>query len=267
MSGPAPRLAVTWRLLEALNRRDVAAVAGFFAPNATVDRGDGTSLEGRDALAARLKAFFRDFPDAVLTSVQVAAVEPDAVVLDWLLEATQAGTGRSIRMVGADLFRFNAAGQIVRDDARIDTGSLAAQVAGTQVETHDPATIRALAARYTAAWNSRTPGNVAAFFSPTGSLKVNAGAPAVGREAIAGTAESFMSAFPDMELLMDDLLIRGDRAVYLWTFIGTNTGPGGTGKPVRFSGYEIWRFGADGLIAESLGHFDSGGYQRQLEGR
>jgi predicted ester cyclase len=76
-----------------------------------------------------------------------------------------------------------------------------------------------------------------------------------------------MSAFPDMELLMDDLLIRGDRAVYLWTFIGTNTGPGGTGKPVRFSGYEIWRFGADGLIAESLGHFDSGGYQRQLEGR
>ena len=45
---------------------------------------------------------------------------------------------------------------------------------------------------------------------------------------------------------------------------GTNTGPGGTGKAVRFSGYEDWRFGPDGLIAESLGHFDAADYRRQL---
>jgi hypothetical protein len=34
---------------------------------------------------------------------------------------------------------------------------------------------------------------------------------------------------------------------------------------VRISGFEEWRIGADGLIAESEGHFDSSEYQRQLE--
>jgi hypothetical protein len=50
-----------------------------------------------------------------------------------------------------------------------------------------------------------------------------------------------------------------------WTLVGTNTGPGGTGKRVHISGFEQWRIGADGLIAESRGHFDSAEYQRQLE--
>ena len=72
-----------------------------------------------------------------------------------------------------------------------------------------------------------------------------------------------MTAFPDLKLTMDDLIIQG-RAVYHWTFAGTNTGPGGTGQRVLFSGYEIWEIGADGLIAESRGHFDEASYQRQL---
>jgi predicted ester cyclase len=76
-----------------------------------------------------------------------------------------------------------------------------------------------------------------------------------------------MTGFPDMKLMMDGLHTQGDRAVYLWTFVGTNTGPGGTGKKVRFSGYEVWTLGVDGLIAESRGHFDSGAYDRQLENR
>ena len=45
----------------------------------------------------------------------------------------------------------------------------------------------------------------------------------------------------------------------------TNTGPGGTGKSVRIHGYEEWTFGADGLIAESKGHYDEAEYQRQLK--
>ena len=75
-----------------------------------------------------------------------------------------------------------------------------------------------------------------------------------------------MTAFPDMQVLMDDLLAQGDRTVYHWTLIGTNTGPGGTGQRVRISGFELWKIGDDGLIAESRGHFDSAAYKRQLEG-
>jgi len=50
---------------------------------------------------------------------------------------------------------------------------------------------------------------------------------------------------------MDDIAFNGDQTVYRWTLVGTNTGPGGTGKRVRISGFEEWRIGADGLIAES----------------
>ncbi|MGB4783560.1 MAG: ester cyclase [Candidatus Acidiferrum sp.] len=120
------------------------------------------------------------------------------------------------------------------------------------------------AKRYTAAWCSREATNVAAFFAPNGSLSVN-GALAAGRGAIAEVAQGFMTAFPDMELLMDDVRIEGDRATYHWTFIGTNKGPGGTGHRVRFNGFEEWKIGEDGLIAESQGQFDSADYQRQLE--
>jgi hypothetical protein len=74
-----------------------------------------------------------------------------------------------------------------------------------------------------------------------------------------------MTAFPDMVVRMDAVSLDGDHAVYRWTLTGTNTGPGGTGKTVRISGYEEWTLGADGLIAKSLGHFDEAEYQRQLQ--
>jgi predicted ester cyclase len=74
-----------------------------------------------------------------------------------------------------------------------------------------------------------------------------------------------MTAFPDMVLTMTDLVGSGDHATYHWTLNGTNTGRGGTGKRFRISGYEVWDFGSDGLIAESQGHFDEAEYQRQLK--
>ena len=124
--------------------------------------------------------------------------------------------------------------------------------------------LRDFATRYTAAWCSQNAPSVAAFFAPNGSLSVN-GVPAVGRRAITEVAQGFMTDFPDMQLLMDDVLLESDRAVYHWTLIGTTTGPGGTGRQVRISGFEVWKFGEDGLIAESQGHFDGAAYQRQLQ--
>jgi predicted ester cyclase len=123
----------------------------------------------------------------------------------------------------------------------------------------------AFAERYTAAWCSQDAASVAAFYSADGSLAVNDGPPAVGRSAIAEVAQSFMTAFPDMRVIMDNVLAQPDRAEFHWTLIGTNTGPRGTGRRVRISGVELWQIGADGLIASSRGHFDSSEYRRQLE--
>jgi uncharacterized protein (TIGR02246 family) len=119
--------------------------------------------------------------------------------------------------------------------------------------------------RYATAWSSQDPFSLASFYAETGSLTVNGGAPSVGRTAITETARGFMTAFPDMRVEMDQVSEDGSRAIFHWTWIGTNTGPGGTGKSVRIRGYEEWTIGADGLIAESKGHFDEANYQRQLK--
>ena len=121
--------------------------------------------------------------------------------------------------------------------------------------------------RYAAAWGSQNAARVAEFFSPAASLKINAASPAVGRAAIAAAAQGFMTAFPDMTVSMDGISIEGGRAVFRWTLTGTNTGPGGTGNAVQISGYEEWTIGADGLIADSKGHFDEAEYKRQLNAR
>jgi predicted ester cyclase len=127
-----------------------------------------------------------------------------------------------------------------------------------------PGDLKDFAARYTAAWCSQNAARVAAFFSEHGSLSVNDAAPAVGRQAIQTTAQSFMTAFPDLRVLLDKLVVDGDRAEYHWTLIGTNTGPGGTGNRVQIRGVERWQIGEDGLIAVSRGEFDAEDYRRQV---
>ena len=123
------------------------------------------------------------------------------------------------------------------------------------------------ATRYAKAWCSQNPESVAGFFAENGSLSVNDGPPAVGRVAIAREAQTFMTTFPDMVVTFDKLGPRGDATAFHWTLTGTNTGPGGTGKRVRISGYELWKIDNNGFIAESKGHFDSAEYERQLTGK
>ena len=96
------------------------------------------------------------------------------------------------------------------------------------------------AARYAEAWCSHDPEAVVAFYAENASISVNGGAPAP-------IAES-----------------RADATAFHWTLIGTNTGPGGSGKRVRISGYELWQIGNSRLIKKSVGHFDAAEYARQL---
>jgi steroid delta-isomerase-like uncharacterized protein/uncharacterized protein (TIGR02246 family) len=271
MTSPSDRIARVRSLLAALTDHDVARAAAHLAAAVTWSRGDGTSVSGRSNLAGRLRDFFSAFPDASLTTTRLLAVEPRSVVVEWVLEGTHLGdfgipaSGRAVRVVGADLLGFNAVGEVESDEARIDVAGLLAQVSGPPSSCPGPEAIRAFAERYTAAWCSQDGARVAAFFQPNGSLTVNAGPPAAGRDAIAASAQGFMTAFPDLKVLLDDLLVHRDRAVYRWTLVGTNTGPGGTGHRVRISGFEVWQIGSDGLVAESRGYFDSAAYQRQIE--
>jgi len=139
-------------------------------------------------------------------------------------------------------------------------------MASRQRET--PATIdselTSFATRYAGAWSGQDPDALASFYEKGGSLTVNDGDPSVGHGAIAATARGFMEAFPDMVVTMDSVEHDGNRVVFNWTWTGTNTGPGGTGRAVRISGFEEWEMGAAGLIASSKGHYDEARYRRQM---
>jgi len=127
--------------------------------------------------------------------------------------------------------------------------------------------LQELGKNYNAAWNSQTPEYVASFYTPHGTLIVNKGTPIVGREQITKFVRDFMVAFPDMKLTMDSLVTKNGRTEFHWTFKGTNTGPGGTGNPVNFSGFESWKFSNEGLIQESFGTYDANEYDRQVSGQ
>jgi len=122
---------------------------------------------------------------------------------------------------------------------------------------HDLRQIDELARSYTAAWCGRDPARVAAHYTPGGTIAINGGEPA-GMAEVAG---SFIAAFPDIEVLMDELVIKGDVVEYRWTFTGTSAE---TGKRVQIPGFEEWTIGPDGRIASSRGSYDQAEYERQL---
>ncbi|HKP30395.1 MAG TPA: nuclear transport factor 2 family protein [Gemmatimonadales bacterium] len=126
------------------------------------------------------------------------------------------------------------------------------------------AQLQEFATRYAAAWSSQNPDSLVAFYTEDGSLTVNDGTPSVGRSAVRTTVESFMRGFPDMKVVMDSVVRSGSTVRFHWTWTGTNTGPGGTGRAVKISGYEDWTLSPGGLITQSLGHYDQAEYERQM---
>src|SRR5919201_6991234 len=99
---------------------------------------------------------------------------------------------------------------------------------------HDRQQIEQLARAYTAAWCSRDPERVASHYVAGAMITINGGDAA----GIAEVAEGFIAAFPDIEVFMDDLVLRDDGIVeYRWTFTGTSTE---TGNSVRLPGFEEW---------------------------
>ena len=124
---------------------------------------------------------------------------------------------------------------------------------------HDPKQIEHLARTYTEAWCSRDPARVAGHYVPGGMISINGGDAA----GIAEVAAAFIAAFPDIEVFMDNLVLREDGIIeYHWTFAGTSAE---TGKSVRVPGFEEWTIAPDGLIAASLGHYDQAEYDLQLQ--
>ena len=118
---------------------------------------------------------------------------------------------------------------------------------------------------YAQAWSGKRANFVAMYFDEDGSLRVNDGEPANGRNEITEVAQGFMTDLPDMHVSFDSLVSKSNGTEFHWTLKATNSGPGGTGNKVNVSGYELWQI-ENGLIKKSQGSFPTEEYNRQLQG-
>jgi steroid delta-isomerase-like uncharacterized protein len=93
------------------------------------------------------------------------------------------------------------------------------------------------------------------------------GEPAPGAEGQKQIAAAFRAAFPDLSWQIDFILADGDFVAGRWTATGTHLGAWAgvepTGRPMRFSGINVFRF-SDGKVVEIWNHRDDLGLMRQL---
>lgn len=89
----------------------------------------------------------------------------------------------------------------------------------------------------------------------------------LGREGFKRVLRMAFSAFPDAELVHEDLIADGDKVAERWTIRGTHRGEfmgiPATNKKVTIRGIDIYRY-AGGMRVETWSSFDSLGLMQQL---
>ena len=89
----------------------------------------------------------------------------------------------------------------------------------------------------------------------------------IGIEAFKEHVNLQWTTFPDFNVTLDELIIKGDNIVGRWTVTGTNTGPFGelppTGKKVKFSGVEVSHF-VDGKAVEQWVYYNQAAIFTQI---
>ncbi|MEM7565505.1 MAG: nuclear transport factor 2 family protein [Pseudomonadota bacterium] len=120
-----------------------------------------------------------------------------------------------------------------------------------------------LAARYTAAWNSKVAKDVAAFHTASSGITINRGEPSLGHEGLTAMVAGFHSDVPDLNLQNDGIRSAGNHVIFMWTFTGHHSE---TGNPLNVSGWEEWELDDDMKVTYSLGWFDGDDYQQQVDG-
>ncbi|MCX6023297.1 MAG: nuclear transport factor 2 family protein [Chloroflexi bacterium] len=127
------------RMTGAWNRRDAAAVAACYAPDAeVVSAGDSDPVRGTDALIETLQMLFNGFPD-IEHHTRASVVEGQCVAIEWSLTGTHSGllpspegflppTGASIDIAGVSFIWLNDEGQAMREHSYTDPTLMARQL-------------------------------------------------------------------------------------------------------------------------------------------
>ncbi|MDH3227594.1 MAG: ester cyclase [Thermoleophilia bacterium] len=88
-----------------------------------------------------------------------------------------------------------------------------------------------------------------------------------GPEGVHQRVITYMSAFPDAKVTLDDLFASGDKVLLRWTWGGTNTGEvmgiSATGKPATTTGMHLCKC-SGGKIRETWVQYDALGLLQQI---
>ncbi len=105
--------------------------------------------------------------------------------------------------------------------------------------------------RYEAAVQDHDARVQAAFYAPDGVREGPAFGAVTGRAAIQKRYEYWYTAFPDLVLELEEMVIEGDRAAVFWKFQGTQQGPflglTGTGQRLVLPMVSLCRFKDEGI--------------------
>ncbi len=119
-------------------------------------------------------------------------------------------------------------------------------------------------------WNKQRKAAIHEMFHPDGVFHGLGDAPGQdirGPDDFVSFWEKFASAFPDMKISVDAIVVEGDLAAFRCTVRGTHTGKGlgvePTGRQVEFTGMAMARI-QDGKIMEGWNNFDFLTFQQQL---
>jgi len=254
--------------------------------------GEFVGYEGeRQTILGTLEAF----PDLQIT-IDTMIAEDNKVALLTSYDGTHTGTlmgqipptGAEVHMTGGVLFHF-ADGKIVEAWSFADMLGLMQQIGATSPprpmpenyawlpfsqltgDPGDPATNKAMVTRFVEeVWNQRNLGPIEELFHPE-SFGNN---PAVsymympsGLEMFTVSISDYLTAYPDMDVTIHDMVAEGDKVLAHWTVEATHGGElmgiPPTGNPVTFSGHTMYRF-ADGQIVESRWAWDTMGMMQQI---
>lgn len=87
-------------------------------------------------------------------------------------------------------------------------------------------------------------------------------------EGVKQFMKQYAVAFPDLQIIVNQVFAADDKVVSQWTSAGTNTGPFGggpaTGKAIRVEGMTIDRYDDQGMQVESWNVWDTLGFMQQL---
>lgn len=122
---------------------------------------------------------------------------------------------------------------------------------------------------YLAAWNSREPAAVAAFFTPDATYDDRGAAEiAHGTEGITEHVKDVLTAFPDLTFEVVRAAHADEFSAGEWratmTHLGPLSGLKATGRRVESAGVDVATVGPDGLITHLVSYYDGAAIMRGL---